>query len=203
MAELAAIWKENLPAVKQGVTGMGVWAALNAAIPLTVEDGQLVIGLEHNDQELAGHLRLAQTRNLIETSMAKALGSSVTLRVIDGPTLSDWENTKRRDQEARRLQEQAVAKARAQVEARTNWETVYEQLGRIYSQTHNKSLPQNRAKFYQEALGIVVESRKNQPNQDELSERNFARCIERVAQYSEVPSTIVATHVLEKLGELS
>lgn len=201
--EIVEIWKVALPTVRNGVTGVGVWAALNAAIPLTVENGQFVVGLEYSDQELAGHLRLPQTRTLIEQTVSKLWGSEIALRVIDGPTLAEWETTKRRDEEGRRLQDQAMARAKSQVEARSNWETVYEQLGRVFAATANKSMPQNRARFYNEALDIVVVARKNQPFNDELSERNFARCIERVGQYADVPSAIVAMHVLERLGELN
>lgn len=201
MPEIAEVWKEALPTIKGGVTGVGVWAALNAAKPLVVEGGQLVLGLDHGDQELAGHLRLPQTKLLIETTMSKLWGSHITVRVIDGPSLADWETAKRRDDEARRLQDQALARARAQVASRSNWEGVYEELSRVFAATPNKSLPQNRARFYQQALKMVVEARKNQPDLDELSERNFARCLERVSQYSEIPSAVVAMHVLEQLGE--
>ena len=37
---------------------------------------------------------------------------------------------------------------------------------------------------------------------DDLAERNFARCVERVAQYADVPSTLVASHVLLRVGDL-
>lgn len=202
MPEVAEIWKEALPTVKQGVTGVGVWAALNAAKALTVEDGALILGLDHRDVELAGHLRLPQTRNLIESTVSRLMGESVTLRVIDGPGLEDWEIAKRRDIEARRLQEQALAKAKASIDSRSNWDTVYEQLGRVFAQTPNKSLPQNRARFYKEAIAIVAAARKGQAAKDDMTERNFARCIERVAQYSEVPSAVVAVHILQELGEI-
>lgn len=202
MADVGTIWKEALPTIKQGVTGVGVWAALNAAKALVIEDGVLVLGLDHSDSELAGHLRLPQTRNLIESTLSRYAGESIQLRVIDGPGPEDWENTKRRDAESRRLQDQALAKARASMDSRSNWDTVYEQLGRVFATTPNKSLPQNRARFYKEAIKIVAEARKTQSSTDDMTERNFGRCLERVAQYSEVPSAVVAMHVLQQLGEI-
>lgn len=202
MPEIAEVWKEALPVVKQSVTGVGVWAALNAAKPLAIEDGVFVLGLDHRDVELAGHLRLPQTKNLIEATVARLLGSPVTVRVIDGPSVEDWETTKRRDAEAKRLQEQALAKAKATLESRSSWDSTYEHLARLYAQTANKSLPQNRARFYHDAVKLVAEARRQQDSRDEQTERNFARCIERVSQYSEVPSAIVAMHVLERIGEI-
>jgi len=75
-------------------------------------------------------------------------------------------------------------------------------LSRKYAAVANKSLPQNRARFFEEGVELVVEARKAQQNFDELQERNFARCLERLAQYAELPSAIVAREVLTRSGEL-
>src|SRR5687767_2310213 len=104
MAELAQVWKEALPEIRQGVTGVGVWAALNAVHPLLLEDNVAILGLSHDDTELAGHLKLPNVRRLIERSLSERLNTPVTARVIDGVTMHDWETAKRRDAEARRLQ---------------------------------------------------------------------------------------------------
>ena len=95
-----------------------------------------------------------------------------------------------------------MVKMRAELESRTSWDTVYEQLSRRYAAVTNKSLPQNRARFFEEALELIAEARRTQATFDDIGERNFARCLERLAQYSEVPSTIVAIQVLQKSGEL-
>lgn len=196
-----AIWSQVLPEVRRGVTGVGIWAALNACRAVALEDGTLVIGLSHEDSELSGHLRVPQNKRLIEDLTAKAFGGPLRLRVIDGVTPQDWENAKRRDQEARRLADQALQKARNEASARSNWDTVYEQLSRAYAAVPNKSMPQNRARFFEDCVRMLAEARRNQDAGDDLSERNFARCLERVAQYSEVPSTLVAQRVFQVLGE--
>ena len=198
MADIAAVWHEALPEIMGGVTGVGVWTALKAARPITVEDGVLVLGLDDGSNELAGHLRLAAPRKKVEDTVSQKLGSAVVLRVIAGTTAHDWEIEKKRDAEKRRLQEAALARSRAEVMAGKSWEQIYEQLSRVYAGTQNRSLPQNRAKFLQEAISIVAEALTETPVNDDLAERNYARCLERVAQYSEVPSTMVAMLVLEK-----
>src|SRR5439155_4194026 len=138
------------------------------------------------------------TKKLIEQELTKRLGQPVTSRIIEGTTDADWERTKRKDAEAKRLQEIAASKFRAELTAKTNWEGVYEQLGRKYAAVQNRTLPQNRARFLKEAIEMVAEARKQQEGSDEVSERNFARCLERVAQYTEVPSAFVAVQVMEK-----
>ena len=202
MADLAQAWKEALPQIREVVTGVGVWTALNTTQPVALEDGVFVLGLPHGNNELSGHLKVMSTKRLIEVHMSRVLGSPLTLRVIDGVGIEDWEAQKRRDIEAKRLQDQALNKLRAEMTAKTNWDGIYEQLGRRYAAIPNKSLPQNRARFYQDAVALIAETRMSQESWDELGERNFARCLERLAQYSEVQATLVATHVLQAAGEL-
>lgn len=202
MPELAEVWKSALPSVLNNVTGRGVWTALNAAVPIVIEDGTLVLGIPQNDTELAGHLRLPNTSRNIEVAFSKAYGSAVRVRVIGGTTAADWEIVKRRDAERRRMQEAEMTKLRAELQAKSTWEGVYEQLSRRFSAITNRSLPQNKARFYAEAVEMVAEARKEHQEYDEMGERNFARCLERISQYSDVPSTLVAEEVLKRAGEL-
>lgn len=200
MSDVTQVWNDALPEVRNGVTGVGVWAALNTSRPVTLEDEVFVLGVPHEESDLAGHLKLPATKLLIEKAMSARLGKDVRLRVINGTSMTDWETEKRRDQEARRLQEQAISRQMAEIQARTSWETIYEQLTRKYAAVPNKSLPQNRAAFFLEAVDLIVEARKTMSIADDLAERNYARCLERVSQYSEVPSVLVALAVAEKMG---
>lgn len=181
-----------MPEVKNAVTGVGIWTALNQSKAVAFENGQFVIGVPHEAGDLGGHLRMQSTRTLIERFLAQKLSETVHLRVIEGTTQGDWELVKRRDEEARRLQDAALQKTRAEVQARSTWDSTYEQLSRLNATIPNKSLPQNRAKFFGQAMDMLIEALKVHSIDDDLSERNFARCIERVAQYSEMPSVMVA-----------
>jgi hypothetical protein len=202
MADAATLWTQALPTIQNTISGRGVWAALNAARPIAYENGVLVIGLPHEDSQLTAHLRLAQNHRVIEHLVSRAAAAQTRVTIIDGVTEQDYEIVKRRDAERRRLQEQQMEKMRAEMKARTSWDQVYEQLSRRWSAVGNKSLPQNRARFFEEAIEIVAEARKEMQSSDDMSERNFARCLERVAQYVEMPSTLVATLVLQRAGEL-
>ena len=202
MAELSEVWQTALPKVREGVTGVGVWTALNAAVPITVEDGLFVLGSPAGQSELAGHLRIPATHRLLEQQVGKALNQQIRVRVIDGTTPEAWEITKRRDAERRRMQEAEMTKMRSELSAKNTWESTYEQLSRRFAAIQNKSLPQNRARFFDEACAIVADARKENGGYDEMGERNFARCIERVAQYCDVPSPIVAMEILKRSGEI-
>lgn len=202
MADLAAVWQQALPKVREGVTGVGVWTALNSAAPVALEDGVFVLGAPTGQTELAGHLRIASTHRLLEHHIAAALGAPTRVRVIDGLTQADWELVKRRDAERRRMQEAEMTKLRTELDSKTSWEGVYEQLSRRYAAIQNKSLPQNRARFFDEACEVVAKARQEQTTYDDLGERNFARCIERVSQYCDVGSTLVAQEILKRSGEI-
>ncbi len=202
MSEAAALWSKILPDVRKGVTGVGVWTALNNAKAIAFEDGVLAIGLPHDLGELTGHLRVPATKRLIDQLASAAHGSPVACRILDGNTQQDWETAKRKDIEARRMQEQAMAKMRLELQAKQSWDGVYDQLSRRYAAIPAKSLPQNRARFYEEAVALIAETRQSQTEWDDLGERNFARCIERLTQYTEMPSTQVAIDVLKRSGEL-
>jgi len=200
--DAATLWQQTLPTVIQGVTGRGVWAALNAARPIALDNGTLVIGLPYEDTELAGHLKMAATQRIIEVTATQVAGTPIRARVIEGTTLEDLERVKRRDEERVRLQESQMAKMRAELQAKSSWETIYDQLARRYAAIQNKSLPQNKARFLDEGIEIVAEARKAMGSYDDLAERNFARCIERLAQYTDVNSTLVAVEILKRAGEM-
>lgn len=201
MPDVQQIWKEALPEIMRSVTGVGVWTAVKAIVPVTEEDGTVVLGIPHTDSELIGHLKLAQPRSAIETTLSRLFERKVEMLVINGVTAHDWETEKQRAHERRRLQEQALERQKAEILAGRSWESIYEQLTRKFAATPNRSLPQNRARYFTEAVEIVSSALRETPVTDDLAERNFARCLERIAQYSELPSTYVALVVLEKTFE--
>ena len=96
MAEPADIWRNALPIIMKGVSGRGVWAALNAVRPIALEEGELVVGLPHADGELAGHLKLQQTKRIMEIAVSQVLGKPMIVRLIDGTGEQDYELAKRR-----------------------------------------------------------------------------------------------------------
>lgn len=198
MPNVVELWNEALPDIRDGVTGVGVWTALNACKPIVLDEGTLVLGLGPEDAELIGHLRMPRTRQVIETRVGIELRAKVALRVISGVDLEDWENEKRGDIERAKLKESAHKRVTAEAAARKTWDGLYDQLGKRFMEMSNRTLPQTRARYFLDAVEILAEALIETPVADEMEERSFARCIERVSQYSDLPSTLVAMKVLEK-----
>lgn len=197
MQDLARLWNSALPEIRNAVTGKGVWQALNSAVPVAFEEGVLVIGLPLEQATLAGHLKTPQAQSAIEREIGARLKERVHVRVIDGATTADWELAKRKDEETRRLQQASLERKLTERSASSDWDAIYDQLARRFAATPNKSLAQNRAAFYRDAVALLSAAVRSNPIQDDLAERNLARCIDRVAQYADVPGTIVALHVTE------
>lgn len=201
MPDVKEIWSEALPDIMNDVTGVGVWTALKASVPIALEEGQFVLGIPSADSELIGHLKIPSSRRAIETKIGKSVNENVNLRVIIGTTDSEWETEKIRDAEKRKIQDRALQRHKDEVAAGKSWEQIYDQLSRNYASMANRSLPQVRAKYLTDAVSIVSQALTEMPVADDMAERNYARCLERIAQYADVPSTIVAIKVLEHTFE--
>jgi hypothetical protein len=154
MVDVAAVWNDALPKIREAVSGVGVWAALNAATPITFENGEFVIGLPPEESQLAGHLRVANTRRTLDVMISRALETQATVRIINGSSAREWEMEKRRDEERRRLQEAALTRERARIKSTSSWEELYVQLGRSFSQMQNRRLKIKDSKIV--ALSEVI-----------------------------------------------
>ena len=80
------------------------------------------------------------------------------------------------------------------------WEALADQVTRLYSQVANRALPQNKARYANEALYTLVEAMDTlYPDEaDDLAERGLARVLERIAGNSEIPAPMLAFE-LERL----
>lgn len=193
-------WNDSLEEIKRQVTGVNTWTALNMAVPVALEDGVFVLGLPRQETALIGHLRMAGTQRVIESELSKRLGSNVRLDLIEGITINDWEAKKRRDAEAEKVRARDSERYTHERMSAQAWEEVYESLSREYAATQNKAMPQFKADLLERCVRICAEA-VGARELDDAEHRNFARCLDRIGQYCDVPSAIVARLVLERTGK--
>lgn len=196
------LWNDSLNDIKQRVTGVNVWTALNCAVPITIDEGYFVIGLRPQDNSLKGHLNHVGTRRAIEEEISKRLGKSVSLRVLDGITINDWLAAKERDAEAERIRAEAAEREGQRVATYSVWEDVFEQISREYGERQQKGLPQNRARFLERCIEICLEHLGGREELSEFDERALARVIDRIGTYTETPPVLVAYELLKRAGRL-
>lgn len=201
-AALDEFWQRAMSAIKGRIIQPTMWRALEQLTPLTIEDDTLILGLGSGLAYHASHLTSADRRNAIENVLAGMMGKRMGFRVIEGDTLEDWEQTKLRDQAARNAD---AAKRQSRDRDRAfedSWESVSDEIYRVYSRIPLKQLPQNRAVFLKAALPLLSDARKKllqgENAEMEVNQRAFARTIEKVATLSDMPPTWVAME-LERL----
>ncbi|MCH8273745.1 MAG: hypothetical protein IH851_03060 [Armatimonadetes bacterium] len=194
-------WNESLEDIKKRVTGTGTWNALNIAVPVAFEDGVYVLGFPQKEAPQMGHLRMAGTQRVIEKELEKRFGAEVRLQLLEGITIKEWNAHKRRRAETDRLGDEAAARDALRAKAAASWDTVFEKISHEYGATENKAMPQSKARLLERCVDLCAEAVTGR-DMDDAGERNFARCLDRIATYCEVPSAIVARLVLERAGRL-
>ena len=191
-------WNASLEDIKKQVTGVGVWTALNVAIPIALEeDGTFVLGVAEKEAESRGHLTLANTRRVMEQELEKRIGKPVEVVVIDGITINHWESLKRRREEFLRQEAEAARRAKEKAGKVTAWDTIYEQMGREFGALENKAMPQVRARFMLWCVDLVAAHLHGSEHTDD-DERNFSRCVDRIASYADANQTYIAAMILER-----
>lgn len=194
--EMREVWNLIREKVKQQVTGRTLYRALDALMPVTIEGDTVVLGLPHEEYQLAGHVNAPHVRRLIEQYLMEAYGFQPNLIIIEGTTLADWQLHLRKQEELRKLAEQTARKQTQITRAYTTWDSLYEQVGRKFAEVTGRSLALNRARYLQEVVQMVREALTRLPIETEQDERQLNRVIERIAANAEVPAAMVAWMIL-------
>lgn len=194
--EMQQAWSLIRERVKQQVTGRTLYRALDALQLVTIEGDTVVLGLPHEEYQLAGHLNAPTVRKWIEQFIEEAYAIRPQLVIIEGATLQDWQLHQRKQEELRRLSEQGVRKRESETRTYTNWEAVYEQVGRKFAETPGRSLAVNRARYLNEMIDFVRDALQRIPVETEADERQLNRIIERIATNVDAPAAVVAWLIL-------
>lgn len=194
--DLKALWDKVVDRVKLKVIHPTLWRTLEIAVPVTIENGELIIGFAPGDFHLSGHMTSSEHRNAIETALRELGGVQLTIRVIEGTTMQDWAAVKAKDERLKALKDEAYKKRQAESAVSKSWEGLLEQVGRMYANMPLRTLPQFRARYIERALAVISETMDvlmpEEGPVDELAERSLARIIDRVGTLAEVPSALIA-----------
>ena len=197
-SELEKLWNKVVDQVKMKVIHPTLWRSLEAGTPITVEDGQFVVGFAPGSYHMSGHLTISEHKNAIENALKTFSGTPLSLRVIEGDSLQDWQAVKEKEQRVQVLQDERYRKGQDAAAITKAWENLFENAGRRYASMHLRGLPQMRAKYIVEMLkrlsDAIDELMPDKP--DELSERSLARVIERVGTITETPASMIALELM-------
>jgi hypothetical protein len=199
-----ALWRYVTDQVKARVTLPGLWRAMEAARPITLEleTDRLVLGFNVQDAHQGGLLLDVRHRNVIEQTLEAATRKRLRIEIINGETLADWEMLKQNQVEAQRLQQQTKQQILQKNESGESWEAVGDQIIRRYTAIPNRGLASVQGRFLEEAIQILVEAypRLMPEEPDEHDERGYSRAVERLGERIGVPGPIISHLVHVRLN---
>jgi len=194
------IWQETVRKAKDLISHRSYWEALENSVAVTIEGELIIVGMPPQASNLASFLTVSDHKNAIDRALAEVAGRPLKMRLIEGSTAADWENTKERDRHVKEMHKTTYDKRDREVAQAQSWETLYDLAARNYTNTRLRQLPQGKARFVKEMLGIVADAMVDlwPENPDEFTERQLARVIDRIANSAEVPAPYIAFE-LERL----
>lgn len=202
------LWLQAAEKVKDRVIAPTLYRALELPHGITIDGDEFILGFSNQDLPMAGHLRSAQHKAIIEQCVSDVVKKKVRLRIIEGTTLADYEHYKKQ-QAARTVAATSLSAQREHEHAViAAWDEVAEKITRGYARLHLRQLAQNRAMFMMEAFKVINEAIDRlgyDSNTDEISQRALARVFEKFATAVDLPSTMLAYEFikLRKEGKLS
>ena len=184
-----------------------LYRALELPVGIAVDENEFILGFANQDIPMAGHLRSAQHRAIVDQCVSEVLKRKVRVRIIEGTTVEDYEHYKKQQQA--REQTHVTLNVQREKERRViqAWDQVGEQITRMYAKLHLRQLAQQRADFIWSAFEIINEAVDNMGYSDaseEIEKRALARVFEKFATVVEIPSTMLAFEFfkLRKEGKL-
>ncbi len=197
---LEEIWSTAANKVKDRIVLPSFWLALEAAVPIEMEEDRFILGMAPEHSSLAGHFRNSAHQHAIEEEISAVTGRRMNMVLIEGTTRQDWDRAKMREQALKRVQDAQYTRSQRIAEVERSWEGLYDQVQRMYVEMPLRNLPQVRALYLRRALEqtIKVVDTISPPGEpmDEQNSRNLGRIIDRIAANIEASPSLVAYEML-------
>lgn len=189
------IWLEAAEKVKDRVIAPTLYRALEMPTGIALDGDEFILGFTNADLPMAGHLRSAQHRAIVDQCVSEVLKKKVRVHIIEGTTIEDYQRYKQ--QQAARENTQVTVSAQKEAERRVMaaWDEVAEQITRMYARLQLRQLAQQRADFMWTAFNTINEAVEKLGYTDdapEIQKRALARVFEKFATAVEIPSTMLA-----------
>ncbi len=198
---LTTKWNACIDTIKDRINNRGLWTAIEHTVAITVEDGQLVLGIASENFSSVSVIQHSATLHAMSNIVEDAFGERLLIKIIDGTSYADWETYKETQVRAEQIRKTALTpRQSAPTGTAGSWDTVYEQLSRLFANTPLRSMPQGKARYANEALYLLLDSMDTlyTDTPDDSAERSLARMLERISSACEIPAPVLAFE-LERL----
>ncbi len=196
--QLGWVWREVRKRVFLKLPfSIGVADAMEAAVPISLEEAAFVVGLTSKNFPLSSHLLSDHVKKTIENILRAAAGRIIVLEVVDGTTLEDWHMV--RDRRAK-AQEAVLAVARQHSQSHHLDDMLNQIVGEIRQRVtcvKDRALPQVRAQMLLDiapTLADAAEMLFPDPDAHE-ARRAMSRALDRVAGFLDVQPIMLAIEV--------
>ncbi len=200
-------WLVAAEKVKDRVIAPTLYRALELPTGITLDGDEFILGFSNADLPMAGHLRSAQYKAIIDQCVSEVVKKKVRVRIIEGTTLDDYAHYKQQLTARDATQVTVSAQKERERAIIAKWDEVGEQITRQYARLHLRQLAQQRAEFMWDAFRIIntaVNDMGYEDTSEEIQKRALARVFEKLATVVDIPSTMLAFEFfrLRKDGKL-
>ncbi|MCC7495552.1 MAG: hypothetical protein IT204_24595 [Fimbriimonadaceae bacterium] len=215
--QLQKLWSQVRTKVKAVDINPPLYRALDLAVPVTLDGTVLVVGLDPADQHEASQFDLPANRAVIDKVLARIVSKPLTLQLIDGTTVEEYERWKERAAataalrqrtvevaEARAAKDDAAAAAEAGEEVADSGDGssvnrlllgVTRDFHNGYRQLANRTQSLVRGRFVSQAIDRLLEAERQIADLEgpaAMKERLLSRAIDRLAEIVGTEPLVVA-----------
>jgi len=202
--DLAGLWQNVNIELRKGDIDRSLWEAAKAAVPLTVDEDTLVLGLKPAEMRMAGYLTTPAKKTQISAIIQRLAGKRLDILVVEGEHAEAYERYKQRHQaQADRTLDQAQFRSEHKG-ALGVWENLSADMHKLFSETQQRRFAEQLARLLIRALPIIADAeekaREAEPDAEQLHFTHLNRSFDKLATYTDIPAPIVALEYMRYRG---
>ena len=176
---------------------VGVADAMEAVVPISLEEGVFVVGLSSRNFPLSCHILSDHVKRTIENILRAAAGRLIVLEVVEGTSMEDWHRVRERRAKA---QEAVLAAARQHSQSHHYDDMLNQIVGEIRQRVtcvKDRALPQVRAQMLLDIAPTLADAQEMlfaDPDSHD-ARRSMSRALDRVAAFLDLQPVILAIEV--------
>jgi len=199
-SDLKEFWAQVIEKVKEGDINVSLWEALEAGVPLIIEDDTLVIGFTPANMKHSGYLTNPANVGTVRRAVEAVAGKRLEIELIEGDTIESREGVRERAAAAVDHTEQTAQVSIHHKAAVAGWQELGQQIRELYYDIGGREQPLSHARFLIKAIPLIAktedEMRAEDPEAGELHETQLDRIFDRIASLCGMPGGLVALEYL-------
>lgn len=183
MQSAAELWQQMKPLIrKRMLFSPEAWRSVEAAVPITLEESTLVLGLSEEDEPLRSYLETQTMTALIREILLELTGKEMSVLVIPGTTEEDWKRYKSRQEYQKRLAAQVTETTVRQVREHRDWMWLSNQIAHAHAHLPHRQYDFVKARFLLDWADKIAEFVDEYLASHPQSQDEVTRELERLCQ---------------------